>query len=61
MVGRVVGWFETLAQVLMAFAVFALCQPWWLGLYKRGFLILLVGTGLFIVVTHIPTAPREAT
>jgi len=59
MLSRMVTFGEALAQGLIGFGLFALCQPWWLGLYKRGFLFVLVGTGLFIVVTHIPVRARE--
>jgi len=60
MLRKIVGFGEMLAQALIAFGLFALCQPWWLPLYKRGFLLILIGTALFIIVTHIPTQSREA-
>ncbi len=60
MLRKIVGFGETLAQALIAFGIFGLCQPWWLALYERGFLLLLLGTGLFIIVTHIPTRSPEA-
>ena len=60
MLPKIVELGEILAQALIAFGIFALCQPWWLALYKRGFLLLLVGAGLFIIVTHIPAHSPEA-
>lgn len=48
------GPWELLATVLIALGVFMLMQPFALALYTWSFLVTLVGTVMFIVVSHFP-------
>ena len=48
------GPWEMLATVLIALGVFMLMQPFVLGAYTYSFLVTLVGTVMFIVVSHFP-------
>ncbi|MBB3383731.1 MULTISPECIES: hypothetical protein [unclassified Rhizobium] len=45
---------EILASVLIALGVVMLMQPLWLSLYSYSFLVTLVGTVMFIIVSHFP-------
>lgn len=48
------GPWEMLASVLIALGVVMLMQPVWLVLYSWSFLITLIGTVMFIIVSHFP-------
>jgi hypothetical protein len=48
------GPWELLATLLIALGVFMLMQPFALALYTWSFLVTLVGTVMFIVVSHFP-------
>ena len=48
------GSWETLATILIALGVFMLMQPFLLGLYSYSFIVTLVGTVMFIIVSHFP-------
>ena len=43
-----------LASVLIAAGVFMLMQPFALALYSWSFLVTLLGTVMFIIVSHFP-------
>ena len=45
---------ELLASVLIALGVVMLMQPLSLSLYSYSFLVTLVGTVMFIIVSHFP-------
>ncbi|MGV1792918.1 hypothetical protein GR212_33140 [Rhizobium lusitanum] len=45
---------EMLASVLIALGVVMLMQPLSLSLYSYSFLVTLVGTVMFIIVSHFP-------
>jgi len=46
------GSWEMLASVLIALGVFMLMQPFWLVAYTYSFMITLIGTVMFIIVSH---------
>jgi hypothetical protein len=48
------GAWEMLASVLIAAGVVMLMQPFALALYSWSFVITLLGTVMFIVVSHFP-------
>ncbi len=48
------GSWELLASVLIAVGVIMLMQPFALWLFSYSFLITLVGTVMFIIVSHFP-------
>ena len=48
------GPWEMLATILIALGVFMLMQPFALVLYSYSFLVTLVGTVMFIIVSHFP-------
>ena len=48
------GAWEMLASVLIALGVFLMMQPFWLLAYTWSFLVTLVGTVMFIIVSHFP-------
>ncbi|GAA2822523.1 hypothetical protein EDC40_105367 [Aminobacter aminovorans] len=48
------GAWEMLASVLIAAGVFMLMQPFALVLYSWSFLVTLLGTVMFIIVSHLP-------
>lgn len=48
------GSWEMLASVLIALGVFMLMQPFVLSLFTYSFIITLVGTVMFIIVSHFP-------
>lgn len=48
------GPWELLASVLIGLGVFMLMQPFWLTLYSWSFLVTLIGTVMFIIVSHFP-------
>lgn len=52
---RVKRFMEPLSIVLIIFGIFSLCQPFTFFLYHYGFAFLGVGTGLYILFSHIPS------
>ena len=48
------GPWELLASILIAIGVIMLMQPFVMGLYTYSFLVTLVGTVMFIIVSHFP-------
>ena len=48
------GAWEILATILIALGVFMLMQPFALVLYTYSFIVTLVGTVMFIIVSHFP-------
>ncbi|WP_422372799.1 hypothetical protein [Hoeflea sp.] len=48
------GPWEMLASVLIALGVVMLMQPFVLWLYSYSFIITLIGTVMFIIVSHFP-------
>lgn len=48
------GPWEMLASILIAVGVFMLMQPFAIWLYTYSFIVTLVGTVMFIVVSHFP-------
>ncbi|AGI69732.1 hypothetical protein OAN307_c43590 [Octadecabacter antarcticus 307] len=48
------GSWETLATILIALGVIMLMQPFLLILYSYSFIVTLVGTVMFIIVSHFP-------
>ena len=48
------GAWEMVASILIAVGVFMLMQPFWELLYTYSFLVTLIGTVMFIIVSHFP-------
>lgn len=48
------GAWEILASILIAVGVTMLMQPFVLSLYTYSFIVTLVGTVMFIIVSHFP-------
>jgi type IV secretory pathway VirB2 component (pilin) len=48
------------SMIIIALGIVALCQPWMLGLHRRGFLITAAGLVLFIVFSHFKPPVEEA-
>ncbi|MBO6919119.1 MAG: hypothetical protein JJ858_11860 [Rhizobiaceae bacterium] len=48
------GAWEMVASILIALGVFMLMQPFVLTLFTYSFLVTLVGTVMFIIVSHFP-------
>ena len=48
------GPWEMLASILIALGVVMLMQPFVIGLYTWSFLVTLIGTVMFIIVSHFP-------
>ncbi|MBS4011981.1 MAG: hypothetical protein KGZ72_14650 [Roseovarius sp.] len=48
------GPWEMLATILIAVGVIMLMQPFAIGLYSYSFIVTLVGTVMFIIVSHFP-------
>jgi len=48
------GPWEMVASILIALGVVMLMQPFVLGLYTYSFIVTLVGTVMFIIVSHFP-------
>ncbi len=46
------GSWEMLASLLIALGVFMLMQPFWLVAYTYSFMVTLIGTVMFIIVSH---------
>ncbi len=48
------GPWEMVASILISLGVIMLMQPLAIGLYTYSFIITLIGTVLFIIVSHFP-------
>jgi hypothetical protein len=48
------GSWEMLATILIALGVFMLMQPFAMTLYSYSFIVTLIGTVMFIIVSHFP-------
>ena len=48
------GSWEMLATLLISLGVFMLMQPFWMVAFTYSFIVTLVGTVMFIVVSHFP-------
>ena len=48
------GAWEAVASTLIALGVFMLMQPFWLVAFTYSFMVTLVGTVLFVIVSHFP-------
>ncbi len=48
------GAWEMVASIIIALGVFMLMQPFLIGLYTYSFIVTLVGTVMFIIVSHFP-------
>lgn len=48
------GPWENLATILIALGVFMLMQPFFLMAFTYSFIVTLVGTVMFIIVSHFP-------
>ncbi len=48
------GAWEMLATILIGLGVFMLMQPFWMLAFTYSFIVTLVGTVMFIVVSHFP-------
>ena len=48
------GSWEMLASILIALGVFMLMQPFVLWLFSYSFIVTLIGTVMFIIVSHFP-------
>lgn len=48
------GSWEMLASILIALGVFMLMQPFMLWLFTYSFIVTLIGTVMFIIVSHFP-------
>jgi hypothetical protein len=48
------GPWEMLASILIALGVVMLMQPITIGLYSYSFIVTLIGTVMFIIVSHFP-------
>jgi len=46
------GAWEMLASILIALGVFMLMQPFWLVAFTYSFIVTLIGTVMFIIVSH---------
>lgn len=52
------GPWEMLATILIALGVIMLMQPFAIGFYSYSFIVTLVGTVMFIIVSHFPEQDR---
>jgi hypothetical protein len=48
------GAWEMVASVLIALGVFMLMQPFALSMFSYSFIVTLIGTIMFIIVSHFP-------
>jgi hypothetical protein len=48
------GAWEMLATILIALGVFMLMQPFWMVAFTYSFIVTLIGTVMFIIVSHFP-------
>jgi hypothetical protein len=47
---------ERIAMALMAIGALMMFQPFLLGIYSYSFIVILIGTAMFIVVSHLSEA-----
>lgn len=50
---RVRDWGERVGVVLIVLGIFGLIQPWVQSFFTNGFTVLLIGTLIFIVASHL--------
>lgn len=48
------GAWEMVASTLIALGVFMLMQPFWMVGFTYSFIVTLVGTVMFVIVSHFP-------
>ena len=48
------GAWEMLTTILIALGVFMLMQPFWMVAFTYSFIVTLIGTVMFIIVSHFP-------
>lgn len=48
------GSWEILASIIIALGVTMLMQPIWLSLFSYSFVVTLIGTVMFVIVSHFP-------
>ncbi len=48
------GAWEMLASVLIALGVFLMMQSFWMVAFTYSFIVTLIGTVMFIIVSHFP-------
>jgi hypothetical protein len=48
------GAWEMVASILIALGVFMLMQPFWMVAFTYSFIVTLVGTVMFVIVSHFP-------
>ena len=48
------GPWEMVASVLIGVGVLILMQPFWMTVYTYSFIVILVGTVMFLAVSHFP-------
>ncbi|NRB20419.1 MAG: hypothetical protein HRU33_23520 [Rhodobacteraceae bacterium] len=48
------GAWEMLATILITLGVFMLMQPFWMIAFTYSFIVTLIGTVMFIIVSHFP-------
>jgi len=50
---------ELISIFMIFFGIFMLCQPFSFGMYQWGFQVCGIGTGLYIVFSHLPVKERK--
>ena len=48
------GAWEMVASILIALGVFMLMQPFWMVAFTYSFIVTLIGTVMFVIVSHFP-------
>ncbi len=48
------GPWEMVASLLITLGVFMLMQPFWMVAFTYSFFVILVGTVMFVIVSHFP-------
>lgn len=48
------GAWEMVASILIAVGVFMLMQPFWMVAFTYSFIVTLIGTVMFVIVSHFP-------
>lgn len=48
------GAWEIVASILIALGVFMLMQPFWMVAFTYSFIVTLIGTLMFVIVSHFP-------
>ncbi|UCB46362.1 MAG: hypothetical protein JSV25_02745 [Spirochaetota bacterium] len=51
--------FEPISMGIIVVGIIALCQPWFLQLHRRGFIIIIVGLASFIIFSHFKQPVEE--